>query len=155
MIHKNETVHKLKSFIADIKILKMKLKIYDNLMVFKSDNGGEFVGEESTQMLLDNLVAQELTSPHTPGQNGIAERSNRTIGEATVACMIAAKAPNHLWDYAMMNVLHVENLLPTEVFENKHVKSNSLHALYVRTPCILYMYMSVTAVTLFTIIFHN
>jgi hypothetical protein len=136
MIHKNETVHKLKSFIADIKILKMKLKIYDNLMVFKSDNGGEFVGEESTQMLLDNLVAQELTSPHTPGQNGIAERSNRTIGEATVACMIAAKAPNHLWDYAMMNVLHVENLLPTEVFENK---STPYIQLYNKVPDISYL----------------
>ena len=48
----------------------------------KSDNGTEFVNSDMSSLLQDTFIAQQTTSPHTPHQSGIAERSNRTISNS-------------------------------------------------------------------------
>ena len=71
------------------------------LLIFKSDNGTEFVNSEMREFLMEETIHHETTSPHTPHQNGIAERTNRTIAEAAVAMLLDSKSPFHLWNYAM------------------------------------------------------
>jgi hypothetical protein len=80
----------------------------------KFDNGGEFVNHNVSQYLLDEGIRQETTSPHTPHQNGIAERSNRTVCELTVAMMLTAKTPYYLWEYAMKTAVMLLNYFPCQ-----------------------------------------
>ncbi len=45
----------------------------------RSDNGGEYLSEEFKQYLKTKEIHHELTVPHSPEQNGVAERMNRTL----------------------------------------------------------------------------
>jgi hypothetical protein len=80
---------------------------------FKSDAGGEFMSDELHRYLLEHRIDYEISVPYTPQQNGIAERSNRTVAEMSVAMMIAAAMPKFLWPYAVMSAVDVLNVLPT------------------------------------------
>lgn len=65
-------------------------------------------------MFLDNHVHHERTSPYSPHQNAIAERSNRTVFELAAAIMYDANTPLMLWEYAVSTVIHVLNLMPNK-----------------------------------------
>lgn len=82
--------------------------------LMKSDNGTEFVNSDMSNLLEDNFIAQQTTSPHTPHQNGIAERSNRTIFELAVALLYDSNAPLKLWPYAAKHVIYILNRMPNK-----------------------------------------
>ena len=88
------------TFIADysrccaVYFLKSKSEVPDKFKVFearvfrdcglrigtlRSDNGGEYLSQEFRSYLKSMGIHQELTVPHSPQQNGIAERMNRTL----------------------------------------------------------------------------
>jgi len=56
---KNETGHKIKSL--------------------RSDNGGEYVFDSFKELCVKEGIRSELTAPHNPRQNGVAQRKNRSI----------------------------------------------------------------------------
>ncbi|CAI7829326.1 unnamed protein product [Closterium sp. NIES-53] len=58
---------------------------------------------------------EELTCPGTPQQNGIAERANRTIGEAAKTSLGAAGMPYKFWPEAVRHVIMVKNRVLTYV----------------------------------------
>jgi transposase InsO family protein len=43
------------------------------------DNGGEFTGHKFREWLSTNGIRLETSAPHSPKQNGVSERANRTI----------------------------------------------------------------------------
>ena len=47
--------------------------------VLRSDNGGEYLGNDFKQYLSENGIHHQLTVAYTPQQNGVAERMNRTL----------------------------------------------------------------------------
>ncbi|CAI7875360.1 unnamed protein product [Closterium sp. NIES-54] len=57
----------------------------------------------------------KLTYPGTPQQNGIAERANRTIGEAAKTLLGAAGMPYKFWPEAVRHVITVKNMVLTHV----------------------------------------
>ncbi|GJP30435.1 hypothetical protein CLOM_g1606 [Closterium sp. NIES-68] len=69
--------------------------------VLRSDRGGEFLGADFTSWLKKNGIRHQLTCPGTPQQNGIAERANRTIGEAAKALLRDAGLPYKFWPEAV------------------------------------------------------
>jgi hypothetical protein len=81
---------------------------------FKSDNGSEFVNHDLQDLFNNNNVSHERTSPYSPFQNGIAERSNRTVFELSSTLMTDANTPLYLWEYAVSTVIHTLNLLPNK-----------------------------------------
>ena len=81
----------------------------------KSDNGTEFVNEDVQELFLHNNIHHERTSPYSPHQNAIAERSNRTVFELAAAIMYDSNAPLMLWEYAINTVIYVLNLMPNKV----------------------------------------
>ncbi|CAI7791126.1 unnamed protein product [Closterium sp. NIES-53] len=83
--------------------------------VLRSDRGGEFLGEEFTKFLKKNGIRHQLTCPGTPQQNGIAERANRTIGEAAETLLGAAGMPYKFWPEAVRHVITVKNRVLTHV----------------------------------------
>jgi hypothetical protein len=78
----------------------------------KSDCGGEFVNAEMSTMLGDLSVFHSTTSPYSPHQNGIAERSNRTIFDLAAACMHACGLAIKFWTHSVAYVVHTLNYLP-------------------------------------------
>jgi hypothetical protein len=93
----------------------------------KSDNGGEFVNEEVIKTFDEHAVRQELTSPYTPHQNGIAERSNRTLFELVHAIITHSQCPVTLWAYALRYVVYVTNFLPNAALELKSTPFIEVH----------------------------
>ncbi|GJP37861.1 hypothetical protein CLOM_g22265 [Closterium sp. NIES-68] len=77
--------------------------------VLRSDRGGEFLGADFNAWLKKNGIRHQLTCPGTPQQNGIAERANRTIGEAAKALLRDAGLPYKFWPEAVRQVVTVKN----------------------------------------------
>ena len=42
--------------------------------IVRTDNGGENVGSDFKELLLKHRIKHEMSAPHTPQQNGTAER---------------------------------------------------------------------------------
>ena len=56
--------------------------------VIQSDNGSSFIAMEFKMTLKANNLTQKLIRPHTPEQNGIVERSNKTMRESLVPVIL-------------------------------------------------------------------
>jgi hypothetical protein len=80
----------------------------------KSDNGTEFVNADMEELLDQYGVFHSTTSPYTPHQNAIAERSNRTIFDLAAACMHACGIAIKHWTHAVAYVVHTLNQLPNK-----------------------------------------
>lgn len=67
-----------------------KLKNYKNMVerqtgkqikIIRSDNGGEYCSNKFKEYFNQEGIVRQLTVPHTPEQNGVAERANQTLCE--------------------------------------------------------------------------
>ena len=56
--------------------------------IIQSDNGSSFIAMEFRMVLKQNNLTQKLIRPHTPEQNGIVERANKTIRESPVPVIL-------------------------------------------------------------------
>jgi transposase InsO family protein len=56
--------------------------------VIQSDNGSSFIAMEFKIVLRENHLTQKLIRPHTPEQNGIVERANKTMQEFLVPVLL-------------------------------------------------------------------
>ena len=64
------------------------------LRAARSDHGGEFLSMEFTQYMEEKGILHQLTVPHMPQQNRVAERANRTVAEASQAMLQSAGMTN-------------------------------------------------------------
>lgn len=88
----------------------------------RSDNGGEFTSNDFNDFCKEAGIKRELTTPYNPQQNGVAERKNRTIVEATKALIHDQDLPMHLWEEATRTVVYVQNKSPQRILGNKTPK---------------------------------
>lgn len=75
---KDEVFCQFKEFKALVENLTEK-----KIKVLRSDNGGEYVDKDFTNFCAKEGIKREWTTPYNPEQNGVAERKNMTIMEAT------------------------------------------------------------------------
>ena len=57
--------------------------------IIQSDNGSSFIAMEFKTVLKQNNLTQKLIHPHTPEQNGIVERANKTMRESLTTVILA------------------------------------------------------------------
>ncbi|CAI5936943.1 unnamed protein product [Closterium sp. NIES-64] len=69
--------------------------------VIRTDNGGEFIGNEFEAMLKKKGIQHQLTVPYNPQQNGVAERFNRTLQEGARTLLGCAGLPDPFWVTAL------------------------------------------------------
>ena len=74
-----------------------------------SDRGGEFLGKELQMFFLSRGITHQTSVPHTPQQNGCAERFNRTLLEKAEAIQQHACLPRSFWQDAVETTLHIYN----------------------------------------------
>jgi transposase InsO family protein len=89
--------------------------------VVHTDNGHEYIKNDLIGWCHTKGIKLQTTVPHTPEQNGIAERWNRTVVELSHAMLLAHKLPSELWPKAMTYATYIRNCTYT-------------HAIYDMTP---------------------
>jgi transposase InsO family protein len=75
----------------------------------RTDNGREYVNKDLIGWCLDKGIELQTTAPHTPEQNGIAERWNRTVVKLGRAMLLANNLPSELWAEAMTHTIYIRN----------------------------------------------
>ena len=85
----------------------------EQIGTLRSDNGGEYLSKEFRSYLKSKGIHHELTVPHSPQQNGVAERMNRTLLEAARSMMAHAGLPEKYWAEAVETVSYIRNRTPT------------------------------------------
>ena len=63
----------------------------------RTDNGGEYTSREFELYLTREGIHHETTIPHTPEQNGVAERQNRTLIQGVRTMLFDSKLPQRFW----------------------------------------------------------
>lgn len=83
---KSEVIDKFKEFKKYVEIqLEYKIKC------LRTDNGLEFINKNISDFLKSNGIIHQTTVPHTPQQNGVAERMNRILIEKTKCMLLNAQ----------------------------------------------------------------
>lgn len=75
---------------------------------FRTDNGGEYVQSKVSNVFAQKGISHDLTPHYSPESNGVAERFNRSLGEA-VRAMLSSVNEKRLWAEAANNYVDVEN----------------------------------------------
>jgi hypothetical protein len=76
----------------------------------RSDNGGEYKSDQFVQLCRERGIKREFTAPHSPDQNGVAERMNRTIHEGIVSLLHHSGLSNGFWAEALLTAMHIINM---------------------------------------------
>ena len=81
--------------------------------MFQCDGGGEFINNNLMSHLSSHGIKQLVSCPHTPQQNGIAERKHRHITELGMSMLFHGKVPQQFWLEAFFTSCFLGNLLPS------------------------------------------
>lgn len=113
---------------CEVYFLKKKSEVFDAFKKYKnsaelltgtkikhlqSDNGTEYINKDFNKYLEQAGIKRRLTAPHTPQQNGIAERKNRTLIEMARCMMKQAGVPESFWAEAINTACYLRNRCPT------------------------------------------
>jgi hypothetical protein len=79
-----------------------------------SDAGGEFKSAAYKQLMRDHGIHIYESAPHTPQQNGRAERFIRTLMDKAQAMRLHACLPPSYWEFAFAHAAHVYNRTPKQ-----------------------------------------
>ena len=112
MKHKSEVMEKFKEFEASA-----TNESSQKIGKLRTDNGGEYLSQELKAYLKSKGIQHELTVPHSPEQNGVAERMNRTLVESARAMIAHAGLPNSYWAEAIATAAYVRNRTPARAIK--------------------------------------
>src|SRR5258708_7387020 len=82
---------------------------HSHMNILHTDQGGEYINETLKSYCAENGISIELTIPHTPEQNGVAEHSNRRVLDKGQTLLKDAGAPNFLWADAFATAIYAIN----------------------------------------------
>ena len=85
----------------------------------RTDRGGEYCSKEFEGFCMQHGIRRELTAAHTPQQNGVSERKNRTILNMVRTLLTRGRVPRTFWPEAVNWSIHVLNRSPTFAVQNK------------------------------------
>jgi len=108
MANKGEATACLKKFMTEFPA-KRDLKIKR----LRADSAVEYQKGRFKQCCDDEGITQEFSAPYTQNQNGVAERSWRTLAEKARTMLIASGLSRKFWGYAMLHATLLVNISPT------------------------------------------
>ncbi|KAH9669389.1 Integrase catalytic domain-containing protein [Citrus sinensis] len=89
------------------------------IKVLRSDNGGEYTSDPFLQVCQNEGIKRHFTVRHTPQQNGVAERMNRTLLEKVQCILSNAGLDKKFWAEAVSYASHLVNRLPSAAIGGK------------------------------------
>lgn len=111
---KNEVLNAFKQFKALV-----ENQIGRKIKCLQSDNGKEYINREFDDFLNKNGIQRRLTVTHTPEQNGVAERKNRTLVEMAKCLLIQSELSPSFWEEAINTANYIRNRCPTSSLGGK------------------------------------
>jgi transposase InsO family protein len=108
MKRKSETFAAFKTFKAYAEKQTGKL-----VKCFREDKGGEYMSNEFDAYLKECGIARQHSVRNRPQQNGVAERTNRTLGERITALLSEANLSKAFWAECLSALVHVLDRCPT------------------------------------------
>nr|GFC19410.1 retrovirus-related Pol polyprotein from transposon TNT 1-94 [Tanacetum cinerariifolium] len=77
----------------------------------RTDNGTEFKNKTLAKFFDEFGISQQFSAARTPQQNGVMERKNRTLVEATRTMLTFVNLPLFLWAEAIATACFIQNRL--------------------------------------------
>ena len=90
-----------------------------SIQIFRSDNAKEYFSHDLSSFLSSKDILHQSTCPHTPQQNGIAERKNRHLLEIARSLMLNSNVPTHHWGDAVVTTCFLINMMTSSSLENQ------------------------------------
>ena len=98
---------------------RLELQIGRKIKMLRSDNGGEYTSDPFLQLCRDEDIERCFTISHTPQQNGVAGRLNRSLLEK-IRCLLSQSGLEKIfWAEALTYASHLINRLPSSAIEGK------------------------------------
>ena len=82
---------------------------YGTIKTLRSDGGGEFIGREFQNILIENKINHQTSAPYSPHQNGTAERAWRSLYGTARCLLISSGLSKTLWTYAVRHGAYIRN----------------------------------------------
>lgn len=117
-------------------ITRFETETGKTIVIFRSDNGGEFMSNDLIQWLTKRGIIHQTSTPKTPEQNGVAERYNRTILESMKSMLHSSTLPINLLAEASAAAVYLLNrvtckavpsMTPYEAWYGKKPNVSHLH----------------------------
>lgn len=89
------------------------------IKVLRTDNGGEYTGNQIEDYLRSSGVQHQTTASYTPQQNGLSERMNRTIVERARSMLSDARLGKEFWAEAVNTAVYLINRSPASGVNKK------------------------------------
>ena len=107
----------------------VKSETYFNLKIanLNCHNGVEYLSNEIKSFCVQKGIQYHLTVPHTPEQNPIAERMNRTLLEKARAMIYGAELSKEFWGEAILTATHLVNMIPSEAISSNKTSYELWH----------------------------
>jgi hypothetical protein len=82
---------------------------------FQCDGGGEYMSKQFKKFLVTHGILHRVSCPHTPQQNGVAERKHRHIMEMGLSLLAQSHLSSIFWVDAFVTSVFIINRLPSSV----------------------------------------
>ncbi|PKU68330.1 Retrovirus-related Pol polyprotein from transposon TNT 1-94 [Dendrobium catenatum] len=109
LFYKHETLTKFKNF---CNLILNQFNTKPKLL--RSDGGGEFTSTDFKTFLAQQGIIHQITCPHTPEQNGVAERKHRHLLEITRTLLLTASLPQRFWAESLFTANYLINRIPSK-----------------------------------------
>ena len=83
----------------------------------RSDYGSELQSQNVDKWLINRGIIFEPSSPYSQEENGVSERTGRTIMEMVRVTILEGGIDDTLWPEVVLAMTHVKNLRPTRALE--------------------------------------
>lgn len=90
-------------------VAMMETQVGRNVKKIRCDGGGEFINNLLEDFCGQKGIILDSSNPHTPEQNGVSERKNRTLVEMARTMFKDAKLKNEFWPDAILTSAYVRN----------------------------------------------
>ena len=114
MKHKSEALDKFKEWTA-----LMENQTGRKVKRLRTDNGLEYCSNEFNEFCKRLGIARHKTVRHTPQQNGLAERMNKTLIKKVRCMLLRSNLSKHFWAEAAVTAAYLINRSPSSALEFK------------------------------------
>ena len=112
MRNKDEAAFRLQQYIAEYVEPRGT-----SIKRLRADNAGEYRGAEFEHVCSTNGIKQEFSAPYTQSQNGVAERSWRTLMERARCMLFGSGLAETFWGYALLHATYITNITYSKAIE--------------------------------------
>jgi hypothetical protein len=133
---------------ATIRVLfeeyKAKVELHSHMLGkhVRMDGGSEYLG--MFKVFLEGTgIDMDTTARYSPESNGVSERLNRILLDATRMMLFASNLPNRLWPEAVSTALYLKNRLPPLLSKRVHYTSPNVvqgKAYFAQSSCLWVSY---------------